>query len=172
MNRSERLRRTSILCCHCLRNLAFYRAGWRHAQFRIERQFWINANGNFLDIAVLEWCKLFADHDGKHHWKRLISDKPDFLSGLCKRLGMSAKEFQNYATAVLRYRNKFIAHLDEEHVMHIPSLRIARKSAAYLYDYLLRDPEAKTSLPDAQQSATKFYAVMYRHAYEEYRQRS
>lgn len=169
MKRSERLRRTAILCCHCLRNLAFYRAGWSHARLRVRRQFWVNANGNFIDIAVLEWCKLFAEHDGKHHWKRLVADRPTFIAGLCERLGMSAKQFRNYATGIQRYRNKFVAHLDEEHVMQIPRMRVARKATVYLYEYLLRDPEAKTYLADAQHSASEFYSVMYRHAHEEYR---
>jgi hypothetical protein len=65
----DRVRRTAILCEHCLRNIAFYRAGWyRQSKIRVSRQFWIGANGNFMDIAVLEWCKLFADAKGQHHW--------------------------------------------------------------------------------------------------------
>ena len=169
MSRSERLRRMAILCCHCLRNLAFYRAGCSHGQIRTTRQFWVNANGNFIDIAVLEWCKLFADNNGKHHWKRIVQDHAAFLTSLCDHLGVSTKEFQDYQKHVLRYRDKFIAHLDEDRVMHIPKMRVARKSAAYLYEHLLRDEEGKKVLTDAQQSAKRFYSVMYRHAYDEYR---
>ncbi len=170
--RSERLRRTAILCCHCLRNLAFYRAGWRDSDIRVSRQFWINANSNFLEIAVLEWCKLFAELKGKHHWKLVITDHASFVAGLCRHLRMSEAEFHNYAEGVLRFRDKFIAHLDEEKIMYIPKTRIARKSAAYLYEHLLQNPKAKVSLADAQQSASKFYAVMYRHAYDEYGRRA
>lgn len=172
MTRSERLRRVAILCCHCLRNIAFYRAGWEHRHVRVGRQFWVNANGNFLDIAVLEWCKLFAERDGKHHWKRIVPDRASFIIGLHEHLGFSPKQFQSYVSGVLRYRNKFVAHLDEERTMHIPQMRPARKAAAFLYDYLLRDPEARSCLADANLCASEFYAVMYRHAHDEYGRRA
>jgi hypothetical protein len=35
------------------------------------------------------------------------------------------------------YRDKFVARLDAEPVMQIPTLRPARMSVAFLYDYLL-----------------------------------
>lgn len=169
MTSEERIRRVAILCCHCLRNIAFYRAGWKQKESRIKRQFWVNANGNFLDVAVLEWCKIFADRNGKHHWKRVVSNQPSFRAGLFARLGMTKREFENYAKPILRYRNKFLAHLDEDKVANIPRLSTALRSTAYLYDHLRNDPIAKQYLIDAQHSASEFYAIMYRHAYEEYR---
>jgi hypothetical protein len=169
MNNEDRIRRVVILCCHCLRNIAFYRAGWKQGDLRIKRQYWVNANGNFLDIAVLEWCKIFAERSGKHHWRKVISNNFEFATMLYAHLGMSKREFENYAKPILKYRNKFVAHLDEERVAHIPRIRPALKSVAYLYDHLLNDPIAKKCLPDAQPSATEFYAMMYKHAYQEYR---
>ena len=168
MKRTERLSRVARLCCHCLRNIAFYRAGWRSRQIRVARPFWINANSNCLDVAVLEWCKLFADSRGKHHWKRVIPDRARFLTGMCQHLGMSSKEFRAYATSVLRYRNRFVAHLDDDRTMQIPMMRIARSSAAYLLEYLLRGPESISFLLDAPESASEFYGILYRHAYQEY----
>ncbi len=66
MTRRERLRQVKILCCHFLRNLAFYKAGWRKGELIFKDQFWVNANGNFIDVCVLEWCKLFGDKRGQH----------------------------------------------------------------------------------------------------------
>jgi hypothetical protein len=68
--------RVAIVCCHFLRNLAFYRAGWQYDTYLRERshrtpdQFRVNANSNSLDICVLEWCKLFGEKRtrGKNHW--------------------------------------------------------------------------------------------------------
>src|SRR5271165_4315169 len=69
INRTERLRRVLVLCCYFVQNLAFYRAGWDNKIFRRYRsQFWVTANGNFLDHCVLEWCKLFGDERGEHYW--------------------------------------------------------------------------------------------------------
>jgi hypothetical protein len=168
MTHEERIRRVAIVCCHCLRNIAFYRAGWKQKKLRVRRQFWVNANGNFLDTAVLEWCKIFTDRNGKHHWKRVVSNHSSFAAGLFAHLGMTKKEFANYARPILQYRNKFVAHLDDERVANIPRLRMALRSAAYLYDHLRSDPIAKQYLPEAQLSASEFYAIMYRHAYQEY----
>jgi hypothetical protein len=57
-----------------MRNLAFHRAGrdievQRKLLDRRHRQggFWREAHGNFFDISVLDWCKMFADREGKHH---------------------------------------------------------------------------------------------------------
>jgi hypothetical protein len=133
----DRVRRTVILCGHCLRNIAFYRAGWQNYKLRITRQFWISANGAFMDFALLEWCKLFADWKGKHHWTKTIVDQMSFSSGLYARLAMSEVQFVDYIETMKRPRDIFIAHLDEDNMMMLPRLRPARVSVAYLYDRLL-----------------------------------
>ena len=63
----ENFEGVTFLYAHWLRNIAFYRAGWDGTGVRVSREIWKSANSAFIDIAVLEWCKLFADHGGKHH---------------------------------------------------------------------------------------------------------
>jgi hypothetical protein len=64
-------RRVVTLCRHFVANLAYYRTGWtekhRHLLDYRNDNFWRVVNGNFFDICVLEWCKLFADEKGKHY---------------------------------------------------------------------------------------------------------
>ena len=158
MTRRQRLRRVGILCCHCLHNLAFYKAGWRDGVPKAKKQFWVNANGNFLDIAVLEWCKLFADTRGKHFWRKLISDPPCFWAGLLGALEMDGAQFDDYVNQMRTYRDKFVAHLDSEETMHIPQLQGAIDSSAYLYDHLLAHEEVDGCFHDAPRNATDFYA--------------
>jgi len=67
---AERTRRVAIVCCAFTRNVAYYRTG--HDVARGLGNFWRTTDGNFLDMAVLEWCKLFADPRGKHYWKKVI----------------------------------------------------------------------------------------------------
>jgi len=172
MSENKRVRGIAILSNNCLRNIAFYRAGWKHGRPRVEEQFWINASGNFIDIALLEWSKLFADKKGKHHWSKLPNVPASFLADMCTYLDVSSQEFDAYVDEVRAYRDKFIAHLDEERIMHIPKLRPARKSAEYLYRYLLNTPQTKAHLPDMHLSARRFYALMYRHASAEYQRRA
>jgi len=173
MNLHERTRRTALVCCHCLRNIAFYRAGWRQGEIRVLEQFWIGANGAFLDVAVLEWCKVFGEWGGKHHWHRVILDRGGFESELFQDLRMSKGQFEDYVKSIRTYRDKFVAHLDHEPVMHIPRMRVARRSAAFLFNFLQNDPRLRTFLvADAPGSAKALYDLTYRLACAEYKRRT
>ena len=157
MTRRNRLRRVGILCCHFLRNLAFYEAGWKNGKLVFNDQFWINVNSNFLDICVLEWYKLFGDKRGQHNWRKVITDQQAFLSGLLQAIGQTAGELDAYVEEMKTYRDKFVAHLDDENVMNIPKLRVARESVSFLYDYLLTNEEESNCFLDAPPSALRFY---------------
>lgn len=157
MTRSQLLRRVGILCCHFLRNLAFYKAGWKKGEFVTNDQFFVNANGNFLDICVLEWCKLFADKRGKHHWRKTITDQDAFFTELLRTLKLTEAEFESYIDAMRTYRDKFVAHLDLEETMYPPKLRTARKSVSFLYGYLLAHEEVDGCFQSAPQKASRFY---------------
>jgi len=168
MTPEKRIRRVALLCCHCLRNIAFYRAGWRRGKLRVNIQFWVHNNSNCIDVAVLEWCKLFTERDGKHHWKAVVTDRERFRSGLEKALGLSWEEFCRYALdTVLEYRDTFVAHLDEEDTMYPPRLRLMRKSVAYLYRYIFENEAKPGVLADATPPA-QYYSVFYRHAWAQY----
>ena len=121
-----------------------------------KNQFWIGVNGNFLDIAVLEWCKLF-DRQGKHFWGKVVSDQNVFLRGLLERLGLSDVEFEKYVRQVRVYRDKFLAHLDDEERMEIPFLQTALDSACYLYDYLLDHEEIEGCFADNRGKSLQLY---------------
>lgn len=157
MTRRQRLRRVGILCCHFLRNLAFYRAGWRGGELRRQDLFWINVNGNFLDVAVLEWCKLFGDKWGQQSWRKVITDHEAFMAGLLASVKMTEAEFGAYIDEMKTYRDKFVAHLDELAVANIPRLRVARKCVSYLYDYLRAHEQEEDCFHDAPPSAAVFY---------------
>jgi hypothetical protein len=172
LSEEDRVRRTVLLCGHCLRNIAFYRAGWRadRTDVRVRRQFWIYANGAFMDCAILEWCKLFAEPGGKHRWSKSVADQTGFATALYKRLRLTESEFAAYIKTFKHPRDKFIAHLDAEHVMDLPRLRVARASAAFLYDYLLNHAStARWFMHDERPSARDFYRACYEHAISEYR---
>lgn len=157
MTRRQRLRRVGKLCCHFLRNLAFYEAGWRNGELIFKDQFWVTANGNFLDICVLEWCKLFGDKRGQHYWPKVVTDQTTFLAELLRVLGQTEVEFDSYVEEMRTYRDKFIAHLDSEEVMNIPKLRAAQRSVVFLYDYLRANEEDNNCFHDAPAKASLFY---------------
>ena len=147
----------AILCCHCLRNLAFYRAGWKGKKAIFGGDFWTNANGNFLDICVLEWCKLFADQRGKHYWRKAISQPDAFFQELLRVVGVTEAELNRHIQEMRTYRDKFVAHLDSDEEMQIPDLTVTLKSVSFLYDYLLENEGEPEFFPDATKPASAFY---------------
>lgn len=142
MPRKDRLRRVAKLCLSFARNLAYYRVAQRPDYASILDQpkvgsFWTVANGNFIDVCVLEWCKLLGDPKGKHNWYNIVSDPNSFQSQLLGHLGITEAEFDEEIEKMRRYRDKFLAHLDSDYVMDIPTLDIAKKSVWFYYAHVV-----------------------------------
>jgi hypothetical protein len=138
LTRRERLRRTAQLCGHCIRNLAYYRAGRNGGDLRFERRSRIHGamNGNFLDIMVLEWLKLFVASE-QHAWQNIVTDRAQFSTGLLAHLNCTDEQFTDFINEMRTYRDKFVAHLDSRRQMDIPVLDKAKDSAIYYHRYLL-----------------------------------
>ena len=157
MKPRDRLRRTGILCCHCLRNIAFYHSWYKAGKPFSKQQFWVNANGNFLDIAVLEWCKLFGDVRGQHYYTKVVHDPSTFKGELLSALRLTNSEFDEYVKSMRTYRDKFVAHLDDKSTMQIPILNVAKKSVKMLYRSLLVQEASNDTFHDAPASASRLY---------------
>ncbi|MFM0298254.1 MULTISPECIES: hypothetical protein [Paraburkholderia] len=110
MTRRQRLRRVGIVCCHTLRNLAYYRTWFEMGKPRVSEQFWVTANGNFADVTILEWCKVLADGRGKHHWTKVVKDQAVFIAGLLEELDVEESTWLKYIDEMRFLRDKFIAH--------------------------------------------------------------
>jgi hypothetical protein len=162
LTRSERLRRVIILCCNFARNLAYYRVGQSEPlksllnEAHSEASFWRQASANFIDMCVLEWCKLFGDKNGKHHWSSVVSDRASFEAGLLAQLKMDVTAFQLQVDAMRLYRDKFVAHRDSLHVMDIPMLDMAQASVWYLHEYLVSTESGDVDLSGLPDTASKF----------------
>lgn len=157
MNRRTRLRRTGILCLHCLRNAAYYRAWNAGPVARRETQFWKTLNANFIDTCLLEWCKMFGDLKAKHHWSKSVTDSNQFTAELYQMLGMDKAAFENYRVKVREYRDKFVAHQDEINQAEIPRLQPIIDSTRYLYNYLVQVEDDLNALQDAPKNARTYY---------------
>jgi hypothetical protein len=145
MSRRDRLRRVVILCRNFTVNLAYYRVGRRSEHLPLQdyprharASFWRAVSGNFIDSCVLEWCKLFADPKGKHHWSRIVSDPANFETQLMNHLGIDETAFEKEIGVMRQYRDKFLAHLDSDEVMNIPALDIAKQAVWFYHAYLVR----------------------------------
>jgi hypothetical protein len=132
--RRDRLRRVLILCRNFSINLAYYRVG-RTAKYVVlqdfqhtpRANFWRSVSGNFIDICVLDWCKLFADSKGKHYWSNIVTDRDQFKAQLINILGINERAFLEEIKKMRQYRDKFLAHLDSDEIMNIPLLDVAKK---------------------------------------------
>jgi hypothetical protein len=123
-------------------NIAYYRAGYSGgcAAYETRSNFWRCVSGNFIDTAVLAWCKLFANNE-EHSWKRIVPtpSHDTFQADLLRELGITAVEWNDYINVMRTYRDKFLAHLDSDETMAIPRLDLAIKSAIFYGEYLTRN---------------------------------
>ena len=145
MPKIDRLRRVLTLCQAFARNLAYYRVGWR-AEYRHvsdysknprSANFWRVGNGNFIDKAVLEWCKLFADKKGKHSWEKIVTAPNAFKAALLCHLELDDAAFAAVVESMVCYRDKFLAHLDSDYVMNIPKLDTPLKVVEFYYSWVI-----------------------------------
>jgi hypothetical protein len=135
MHIPARPRRAALLCCHFTRNLAYYRAGWDDGKpIFPTNDLWKTLNSNFLDISVLEWCKLFAESKAFHSFRKVVLSPDAFLPQLYSDFVATRQEWISYLQKMREYRDKFIAHLDRKKTMHIPAMNLAEFAIFYLCD--------------------------------------
>lgn len=101
----QRKRRMAKLCVHCLRNLAYYRAWYEEGKPHQNRNFWINANGNFVEIALLEWCKVFGDRKGAYSYRKGVGDPDAIHALLLAAIGKNQQEWDAYVDSMRKYRD-------------------------------------------------------------------
>ena len=156
MHTPARPRRAALLCCHFTRNLAYYRAGWVEGEPAFpDNDLWRTLNSNFLDIAVIEWCKLFAEIKAFHNWRRVVVDPNAFLPQLYSNFSASKDEWDVYVCQMREYRDKFLAHLDRKNIMHIPLMNLAQFAIYYIYD-TMRAEQIKSVFRDLPQNLRRY----------------
>ena len=128
------------LCVHSLRNLAYYRAWYDEGKPHAGRNFWVNANGNFVEIALLEWCKVFGDPKGAYSYKKCVGDSVTVGAQLLTAVGKLQQEWDDYIDAMRKYRDKFVAHWDEDvDGVLLPEMDTAKASLIFLLDHCVQN---------------------------------
>lgn len=148
--RRQMLATVQKLCRSFGRNMAYYRAAWAKAVRPLfennpsSGNFWNTANGNFLDMCVLEWCKLFGGSNEVHSWIRATTDPDAFKSDLLRHLEIDQQAFDGEIRIFREYRDKWAAHQDRDRAGMYPRLEIAKKAAWFYYEQIRKeqpDPE-------------------------------
>lgn len=100
--------------------------------------FWGMVFSNCLDMAVLEWCKLFGANAEHHHWSKVFSDKDQFRQHILKAVGMTKDQWKTYWEELTQYRNQAVSHFAPDFKPpRYPDLEPALKSVIACYEYLL-----------------------------------
>jgi hypothetical protein len=105
--------------------------------YPLDGGFWRTANGNFLEMAVLEWCKLLADRRGAHFWKNVVSDPAAFEAGLLRRLRLDTAAFEGEIDDMRRYRDHYIAHADSDPKIYVPHLDVAKRAVWFYFAHVV-----------------------------------
>jgi hypothetical protein len=172
LSRKEILRRTALLCIHFTRNLAYQREGREGKRYLpVRSEFWITANGNFLDVCVLELSKLFgatrSDQKGSHFWKSVVTDGARFETEMFRLI--DREQFDEMFEEARKYRNRFVAHLDDDRVGHIPHLKIAEDAVRFYYRYIQQNEARPDDLIGLPPDIDEYYEQCSREARLVYR---
>jgi len=143
LTRQEILARVQGLCRSFGRNMAYYRAGCSAEVREIfeanpdSGNFWNTVNGNFLDICVLEWCKLFGGGRNESYcWMRVVADPDGFKARLLNHLGLDEDAFNEDVRIFRVYRDRWVAHLDRDRKGLYPKLDIAKNATWFYYKHV------------------------------------
>ncbi len=152
MSDKDRLRRIVLVCASFARNLAYFRAGQeKENQPLLEERvpfasFWRQVNGNAFDVAILDWCKLFADKTGEHHWTKVIKNRTAFETGLMRHLGVNAGIFEEYSKDLRTYRNKCAGHSDPDKMAQVPDMALAKSATEFVLEHITANEVAPGDL--------------------------
>lgn len=164
MDRNTRVRRAVIVCEHFTRNLAYYRAGWSDGKFIKDSECWKAANSNFLDICILEWCKLFGEKKGLHGWRKIYPDNKAFKQEMFASLKINQTTIDQVDGSIRHYRNKFVAHLDSDTIMKIPKLDLAKSTVEFYHAKLVQECEGTQILQGRITDLKPYYEKSFKEA--------
>jgi len=136
-----------MLCCHFARNFAYYSV-FRSSAVLLEEGFWLTVHGNFVDVCVLEWCKLFGNRNGKYHWQNVTLNPQEFRRQLLNMHGIDEAQLEKLWNEVKDYRDDFVAHLEEDEATAIPNLNVPYLLTTFYFRALQSD------FPDLQLTST------------------
>ena len=126
--------------------------------------FWLSVIGNFVDIAVLEWCKLFGNRNGKYHWSKVLLSPETFRSDMLNQLGLEQERFDSMYLTVKRYRDEFVAHLEDVETTTVPNMNVPYVLAWSYYRQLRTDYPSLASIKELPKDYGNYFAVHSRDA--------
>jgi len=122
--------------------LTYHRAIRKTAP-QLKQNFWIYISNNHMEMAVLEWCKLFGANAEHLHWSKVFKDKDGFREHILNSVQMDKTQWCKYWTELTDYRNKRVSHFDPDfRPIRYPRLEPAFKAVVACYQYVLNKLES------------------------------
>ncbi len=87
-----------------------------------------------------------------------MTDRTGFKAVLLRHLELDDAGFEEVIASMVRYRDKFIAHLDSDYVMNIPKLDIPLRAVEFYYSYAIEQEATRGELVEFDPEL----AVLYR----------
>lgn len=124
---------------YVVRNISYHRSLEKHND-SLEQNYWIIIYNNFLDVAVLEWCKVFGSRNNATHWSKNVIDQDAFREGLLARLQITQQEWEEYWEQIKGYRDKYVAHHEfSPKISQYPDFNYALVSCYFYYEILIKE---------------------------------
>jgi hypothetical protein len=144
-DRPRQLTETAEVLGTLVRNILLKRA-LHTANPNPKLNFWRIQYGNLMDMAVIDWCKLFGSDDAERqpiHWKNIANDRDSFRSALLSQLAMTHEDWEVYWQHMKRYRDFNAAHHDPRRaeIPTYPVLDTALRSAFFYFEHVRQEME-------------------------------
>lgn len=123
--------------------------------------FWNLIYGGLLDLAVLEWTKVFGSNAEPTHWKGIVDDHDAFRNELFRSIGVSERQWSEYWNEMKAYRDEAVAHHSNPSFTHYPKLDLALQSCYFYYGYVIAKARSlgETKYPDSLEEYCKDFAT-------------
>ena len=143
-----------------VQSYTYYKVLYQHCKDnKLESAFWAKAIDSLLEMAAIEWCKIFGSHGNSNqlHWKKTTDDLSDddiqaFQQMIYDHTDFSKSEWEEYNLQMRTFRDQYVAHLDVSESLPTPPFFIHALQVAYAYDKWIRDLLLRDNIPGIMES--------------------
>jgi hypothetical protein len=157
MSSSENSKSAAYLCCHFVRQFAYYNATL--AQYSSNDKYWLTVSGNFIDVCVMEWCKLFGSKSktNYYHYRNVLGDPDRFKASMLDMHALDEKSYLELWGSIKKYRDEFVAHLEKSENTPVPNMQVAGQLVDHYYRALTNEFPHLTSVIDLPKHIDQYY---------------
>jgi hypothetical protein len=125
-----------FLHVNTVRNYATHTAIHDNFEKLAKSNFWRITYNATLDIAVIDWCKLFGTYGETTHYRNCVERGiTDFAAQVLSASNITATEYEALHKSIVDYRNRGAAHIDlDDWQVTIPQLSKAIEVAYVSFD--------------------------------------